>query len=109
MPDTTQVISTVITGGIGAAMGGVLTAIIQVTSRRGESRARAADLVAGAAGGLATQQANTIARLDKENTKLREALTILTEAVEELLPYVQADPEVITRTREALRHARTTA
>jgi hypothetical protein len=99
-------ISAVITGGIGAAAGGVITAIIQVTSRRGESRAKAADLVAGAAGGLATQQANTINRLDKENDQLRAALLSLSITVEDLLPYLQASPEVVSKAREALRAAR---
>lgn len=106
MADTGQIVSTLITGGMGAAAGGVLTAILQIMSRRGESRARAADLVAGAAGGLAEQQAKTIDRLDRENAKLREALILLSEAVEDLLPYVQASEEVIGAAREALHAAR---
>ena len=48
-------IGSLLTGGLGAAIGTAITAVIQVIGHKSESRALAADLVIHAAGGLAEQ------------------------------------------------------
>jgi NAD(P)H-hydrate repair Nnr-like enzyme with NAD(P)H-hydrate dehydratase domain len=63
-------ITALITGGLGATLGGIITAIVQVVSRRSESRATAADLVTRAA-------SNLVDRLEKENAELRARISRL--------------------------------
>lgn len=92
------IISVLVSGGLGAAVGGVLTSIIQSISRRDESRATAADLVTKAAGSL-------VARLDKENRALREAVLLLTDVLDDVLPSLQATPEAIQKLKAAKRAA----
>ena len=63
-------LTTLITGGLGAALGGIITAIVQVMSRAGESRATAAELVTRAASTLVEQ-------LQADNERLRERIAEL--------------------------------
>lgn len=71
--------------GIGGAVGSVGAALVTARSGKGEARAHAADLVASAAGNLATTQAATIARLDTENEDMRKSIVALTRCIDELL------------------------
>ena len=80
-----DLIPALLTGGLGAAIGGVGTAVVQTVSSRGISRAEAADRVTNAAGNLADRLDKDIARQDAEIARMREALALLTEAVEDLL------------------------
>ena len=88
------IIGTLVTGGLGATIGGLLTAVLQVMSRRVESRATAADLVTKAAGTL-------VDRLDRENKALREAVLLLTDVLDEVLPQLEAPPDVVAKLRAA--------
>ena len=101
---SSEIISTMITGGVGAALGTVLTAIIQVVSKKGESRAIAADRVSNAAGNLADRLDKINAKLEIDNLAMRKALVALTEAVEDLLPL--ADEETQKKVRDAIHVAR---
>lgn len=100
-----------ITGGLGAAIGSIGTAMIQSISSRGESRAIAADRVTNAAGNLAdrldkmnsTLEAR-LARSEDENRQMRQALMALAEAVEDLLPVIPDD--VHEKVQAALNKAR---
>lgn len=78
MPNGSDLVSILVTGGMGATIGSIVTAVIQVVSKRGESRATAADLVTGAA-------ERTIIRLERENRHMREAIVLLTEVNDETL------------------------
>lgn len=98
MADGAGLLAALASGGLGAAIGGVLTAIVQAVSRKGESRATAADLVTKAAGTL-------VDRLDRENKQLREAVLLLTDVLDEVLDEIQAPPEAIAKLREAKRAA----
>ena len=98
MAEPSSIIGTLVTGGLGATVGGLLTAVLQVMSRRGESRATAADLVTRAAGSL-------VERLDRENKQLREAVLLLTDVLDEVLPLVQAPPAIMEKLRSAKRTA----
>jgi formiminotetrahydrofolate cyclodeaminase len=94
-----------VTGGVGAAVGGVGTALIQSVSHKGESRAAAADLVTNAAGNLADRLDKLNTRLECENAQMRKAMVALTEAVEELLPVVTDEP-TRRRVQKAISAAR---
>ena len=83
-----------ITGGLGAALGGVITAALQVMARHGESRATAAAIVTKAAGGL-------VERFERENKQLREAVLLLTDVLDELMPQLEAPPEVLAKLKAA--------
>lgn len=63
----TSWIGALLTGGIGAALGSVATAVLQLLGHKAESRATAADLVTRAAG-------NLVDRLEKDNADLRARL-----------------------------------
>ena len=96
MADSHNVLATVLSGGVGATIGGVITAVIQTLSRHGESRATAADLVSKAAGSI-------VARLEAENQQLRHAVLLLIDALE------QANPELSTDIAKKLLEARQAA
>jgi len=93
MPDY-PVISGLITGGLGATIGSVITAIMQVTSKRSEAKANAADLVTNAAGRM-------IDRLDKDNAELRTAFLMLTDILDEIIDDMSADDPTKARLRKA--------
>lgn len=94
MTSNNNLVTALTSGGLGAALGGVVTAILQITSKRGESHAVAADLVTKAAGALAD-------RLSTENHQLREAVLLLTDVLDEVLPVIDAEPAVIDKLRRA--------
>lgn len=98
MADSNGLVTTLLTGGLGATLGGVITAVIQTFSKRGESRAAAADLVSKAAGSI-------VARLDAENKALREALLLLIEVLDEVTPALHTQPDVTTKLAAARRAA----
>ena len=93
------------TGGLGAAIGSVGTALIQTISKKGEARAVAADRVTNAAGNLVDRLDKLNTKLEEEKSQMRKAMVALTEAVEDIIPYLQ-DEEVKDRVREAVNNAR---
>ena len=101
-------IGSLLTGGLGAAIGTAITAIIQVVGHKGESRAAAADLVTHAAGGLAEQQDKIIDRLTKENEKMRRAVWMLSDVIDEMLPSVELPADELAKLKAAVRTARQT-
>jgi hypothetical protein len=94
MSSSSPIITSLITGGLGATLGGVLTAALQVVSKRGESRATAAELVTRAAGQM-------VDRLDRENKQLREAILLLTDVLDEVLPGLSAPEDAIRKLKAA--------
>jgi hypothetical protein len=96
------VLNALITGGLGATIGTIITAGIQIFSKRGESRATAADLVSKAAGTI-------VARLDAENRELREALLLLIEVLDEVTPELaELRPDISVKLHAARRAAERT-
>lgn len=103
-----DLIPALLTGGLGAAIGGIGTAVVQSISGKGVSKAEAADRVATAAGNLADRLDKSIARQDEEIARLRTALALLTEAVEDLMTAPNASARkkarvAIIEARKALR------
>lgn len=98
MADSHNVLSTILTGGVGATLGGLITAVIQTLSGRSQSKAAAADLVSKAAGSI-------VARLDQENKALREAILLLIEVMDEVSPELNTHPQVTKKLLAARRAA----
>ena len=71
-----------VAGGLGSAFGSIVTAIVQVRGKKGESRASAADLIATAAGGFVDRVSRANEKLEAENVQLREALVRIADAVD---------------------------
>ncbi len=80
------IIPALVSGGFGAGLATIVTALIQTWSKKGESRASAADLITDAAGTLAARQGETIARLEARVERQAKAIMALTSALDELLP-----------------------
>lgn len=99
------IISALISGGLGAALGSIGTAIVQSISKKGEARAVAADRVTNAAGNLADRLDRLNTKLEEENTAMRKAMVALTEAVEDILTGVE-DPEIRRKAEKAINIAR---
>lgn len=88
---TNPLIPVLVTGGLGAAIGSIATAVVEATSKRGESRATAADRVSNAAGNLADRLDRMNVQLDKENEQIRAAVIALGDAMEEVIPLLPDD------------------
>lgn len=100
-----ELIPALLTGGLGAAIGGIGTAVVQSISGKGVSRAEAADRVTNAAGNLADRLDKDIVRRDLEITRLRTALALLAEAVEDLVLAIP-DGDLRERAQHAVTEAR---
>lgn len=89
-----SLIPVIISGGFGAGTATIVSAVIQTWGRKSESRANAADLIAQAAGSLASRQGETILRLEKRVDRQATAIAALTAVLDELLPQLRlSDPE----------------
>lgn len=96
-----QVIPALISGGFGAGLATMVTAVIQTLGKKAESRANAADLITDAAGNLAARQAETIARLEARVERQATAISALTVVLDEMLPELPID----ARSRQKLHKA----
>jgi len=105
MSESGNFIVALITGGLGAALGSIGTAIVQTVSKKGEARAIAAERVTSAAGNLADRLDRLNTKLEKENIQMRKALVSLCEAVEDILDVVN-EPAVKEKVQEAINSAR---
>lgn len=105
MSDSGNFIVALITGGLGAALGSVGTAIVQTISKKGEARAIAAERVTSAAGNLADRLDRLNSKLEKENVQMRKALVSLCEAVEDILDVVE-EPTIKEKVQKAINDAR---
>lgn len=94
-----------VTGGLGAALGSIGTAVVQTVSHKGEARAEAADRVTNAAGNLADRLDKLNSKLEQENHQMRIALIALAEAVEDLIPEIKDGPTRI-RVQRAVNAAK---
>lgn len=79
---------------------------MQGLSGRAESRAKAADLIAGAAGGLADRLSALNEKLEADNSRLRSAVLSLVDAVTVVLASADMPDEVASQARRALGEAK---
>lgn len=100
------VIPALVSGGFGAGLATVATALIQTWGKKGESRATAANLISDAAGALAARQSETIARLEARVDKQYTAIVALTSVIDELLPQVTLTEEQLQRLHKAVTAAK---
>ena len=98
MDDHPSLIGWLIAGGGGTLIGSVITAFIQTLGSRGKDRADAADKSVSVASRM-------IDRLEKENDQMREALILITDALDEYLDD-PANPDVRDKLRAAARKAK---
>lgn len=96
-----QSLTVLITGGLGVTLGSIGAAIIQAITRRSENRAHAADMVADAAGNLADRLSKLNDKLDGENRQMRNAILLLTDVVDQIIPLVSAPPHTIASLKKA--------
>lgn len=108
MSEGPTLIGGLITGGLGAALGTIATAVVQILGHKSESRASAADLVTHAAGGLAEQQDKVIDRLTQENQRMRESVWLLSDVIDELIANVELTDAERSKLTAAVRTAKAT-
>lgn len=101
-----SVVTALVTGGAGVSLGAIGTAVVQAFSGKNQNRAQAADLVADAAGNLADRLSKLNEKLDGENRQLRNAILLLTDQVDTVLPFVTAPPNTIATLKKANNSAK---
>lgn len=101
-----QAVSSLIVGGLGISIGAIGTAIIQSITGKSETRAHAADMVADAAGNLADRLSKLNDKLDGENRQMRTAILLLTDQVDDCLPFITATPDMIAKLKKANNSAK---
>ena len=94
-----SVIGWIVAGGGGTLIGSVITAFVQTLGSRGKDRASAADVSVGAA-------TRMMDRLERENTRMREAIIALTDVLDELISDVDLSSDSRARLREANNKAK---
>lgn len=92
-----------ISGGIGAALASVIGAIIQAASRKGESRANAADIITRAGVSIISELRKSAEARSEEFDRIRDALICLTDCGEEVLD--DLPPEKRAHLRKCLHQA----
>jgi hypothetical protein len=101
------IVSLLISGGAGMGLTALLTPVIQHFSHRSETRAHAADLIAEAAGNFTDRVAKLNEQLDARNRQMRTSIMLLTDVVDQVIPFVDASPAVIQQLKKANNAAKT--
>src|SRR5690349_16565214 len=107
MPST-DLLGALVNGGLGALIGAVSVAAINVLGKKGESRATAADLLTNAGVGLVDRLTKDNVALRRDNQHMREAIITLTDVVDELIPACDLPDDVKARLRDANHKAKMT-
>lgn len=92
--------------GVGAGLGSIGAAAITSRSGKSEARAHAADLIANAAGSLADRLDKINEHLEGENRHLRQAMALLTDVIEEIVPMLSGPPEALAKIKKAIAAAK---
>lgn len=87
--------------GVGAGIGSIGAALVSTRAGKGESRAHAAALISEAAAGLAEKQVEIIDRITQQNEKMREAILLLSDVLDELLPQLPLSKEDFEKLKKA--------
>lgn len=92
--------------GLGAGLGSIGAAIVSSRSGKGEARAHAADMISNAASVLADQQSETIERLVTQNDRMRKAIILLTDVMDDLLPQLALPKTELAKLKKATNAAK---
>lgn len=92
--------------GVGAGVGSIGAAIVSTRAGRGESRAHAANLISEAAAGLAERQVEIIDRISGQNEKMRQAIILLSDVLDDLLPQLPLSKTDLTKLKKATNVAK---
>ena len=87
--------------GVGEGVGSIGAAIVSTRAGKGESRAHAANLISEAAAGLAEKQVEIIDRITQQNERMRQAIIMLSDVLDELLPQLPLDEGDMTKLKKA--------
>lgn len=101
------VVSLLVAGGAGSGITAIITPLIQHISHRSETRAHAADLIAEAAGNMTDRMSKLNEQLDARNRQMRTSIMLLTDAVDQIIPFIDASPQVVQQLRKANNAAKT--
>jgi hypothetical protein len=85
MPNLGTAANAIVSGGIGASFGAIITAIIQTVSGKKVARAQAADIIEATAGRWLERLNERNQQLEDENNAYRQALNLVEDACEELI------------------------
>lgn len=92
--------------GVGAGVGSIGAAVISTRAGRGESRAHAANLISEAAAGLAEKQVEIIDRITQQNERMRQAIILLSDVLDELLPQLPLEKSDMNKLKKATNAAK---
>lgn len=92
--------------GVGAGVGSIGAAIVSTHASKGESRAHAANLISEAAAGLAERQVEIIDRITQQNERMRQAIILLSDVLDELLPQLPLDRTDLNKLKKATNAAK---
>jgi hypothetical protein len=99
-------ISALAYAGVGAGVGSIGAAIVSTHASKGESRAHAANLISEAAAGLAERQVEIIDRITDQNERMRQAIILLSDVLDELLPQLPLSAPDMNRLKKATNAAK---
>lgn len=99
-------ISALAYAGVGAGVGSIGAAIVSTHASKGESRAHAANLISEAAAGLAERQVEIIDRITQQNERMRQAIILLSDVLDELLPQLPLGKADMTKLKKATNAAK---
>ena len=88
-----------VSGGFGAGLAAIIVALIQNSGSKSQAKAEAAELITKAAGEL-------VDRLQKENIRMRTAILLLTDVLDDIIDDIDVDPAVKTKLRQVNKQAK---
>ncbi len=106
MFDVSGLLTALSYAGIGAGVGSIGAALVSTKAGKGESRAHAAAMISEAAAGLAEKQVAIIDRITEQNEKMREAIILLSDVLDELLPQLPLAEADLMKLKKATNAAK---
>jgi len=100
--NSSNIVGWIVAGGGGTLIGSIVTAFIQTLGARGKDRASAADVSVSAA-------TRMMDRLQSENLKMREAIVLLTEVLDDVIDDLNVPEAAKVKLRAANKQAKIAA
>ena len=106
MSGITGAVTALAYAGVGAGVGSIGAAVISTHAGKSESRAHAANLISEAAAGLAEKQVEIIDRITQQNERMRQAILLLSDVLDDLLPQLPLSKADMTKLKKATNAAK---